>query len=33
MCDDCPDHEACMTGYPCWKVREADEALKTDDGV
>lgn len=22
-----------MTGYPCWKVKEADEALKADNGV
>lgn len=22
FCDDCPDHEACATGWPCWKVKE-----------
>lgn len=22
FCADCPDHEGCMSGYPCWKVRE-----------
>lgn len=21
LCSDCPDHEACMTGYPCEVVR------------
>lgn len=23
LCDDCPDHEACMTGYPCEVVKAA----------
>jgi hypothetical protein len=23
FCDDCPDHEACMTGYPCDFVKAA----------
>lgn len=22
FCADCPDHEACMGGWPCWRVRE-----------
>lgn len=22
FCSDCPDHEACSTGWPCWKVKE-----------
>jgi hypothetical protein len=22
FCNDCPDHEACATGWPCWKVKE-----------
>jgi ferredoxin len=27
FCDDCPDHEACATGWPCWKVKELHPAL------
>jgi hypothetical protein len=25
FCSDCPDHEACSTGYPCWKVKELND--------
>ena len=24
LCEDCPDHEACMTGHPCWYVKLID---------
>ena len=24
FCFDCPDHEACATGWPCYKVKELD---------
>ena len=30
-CFDCPDHEACSTGYPCWMVKEANECLDDKD--
>ena len=29
FCDDCPDHEACSTGWPCWKVKEVHENEET----
>lgn len=25
FCPDCPDHEACATGWPCWMVKELFE--------
>ena len=24
LCSDCPDHEACMTGYPCELVKRVN---------
>jgi hypothetical protein len=27
-CKDCPDHEACMTGFPCSMVKDVAEKWK-----
>lgn len=24
FCSDCPDHEGCMQGYPCWLVKKTE---------
>jgi hypothetical protein len=28
FCKDCPDHEACCTGWPCTVVKAVDEDHK-----
>lgn len=33
FCGDCPDHEACSTGYPCSVVRRAASAPETEHAV
>ena len=30
FCRACPDHEACATGWPCWKVREGLSIMSDD---
>lgn len=36
FCYDCPDHEGCSTGYPCWKVKELhykkERKMSADNG-
>jgi hypothetical protein len=34
FCADCPDHEACMTGWPCWKVKTVAKVpyMRNEDG-
>ena len=30
LCDNCPDHEACMTGYPCSIVKRVHRSKVLD---
>lgn len=36
-CHNCPDHEACSTGYPCdvvlWVQRESENRILAESGV
>ena len=29
-CDDCPDHEACYTGWPCEEVKRVDAMVREE---
>lgn len=34
FCAECPDHEGCMSGYPCWLVKKVNQptpARTSDD--
>lgn len=33
FCSDCPDHEACSTGWSCWMVRELNQYLEERETV
>jgi hypothetical protein len=28
FCSECPDHEACMSGYPCWWVQDLHQTRR-----
>lgn len=33
FCHDCPDHEACATGWPCAEVKRVDERVRKSKQV
>lgn len=33
FCEDCPDHEACATGWPCDKVKSVDAQMRVSKHV